>query len=414
MDRLRIIPVAAAIIMLAGFIYGTIRLFELRFESGSIYPPYSTLRTDPLGTSAFYEGLGSTGTVKASRNIENISRISSPGGRTLFILGSSTYGFSSCGKNYNEALENFASSGGRLVISFAPQEFSDKESGKEGVDKTKKDSKEKSAGVCPAKDTPSFIDSLGVTMDTKKFSSKEPRALAAVNINGFPSTISWYSALCFTPDDPSWKTLYTRDGFPVIIERKYGKGSIVMCSDSYFISNEAMKKERHAGLLAWLAGNSNTAIFDETHLGISKKPGLATLIRKYGLMPFIASLAVLALLFIWRNVASLIPRDADTGTLDVDWGKNSASALVNLYKRNIKPSDLMSVCVDEHKRSFKYGRRLNQDLTSRIDDIINEAGKPGGKDSSVNMYRKISTAISKKGAAHARKSQKGGINVPES
>jgi hypothetical protein len=413
MSRLRFIPVAAAFIMLAVFIYGTIRLFELRFESGTIYPPYSTLRTDPLGTSAFYEGLGSTGTIRASRNIEDISKVSDHIGNTIFILGSSVNGFSSCGKNYDKTLENFASLGGRLVISFAPQEFikHEKESAKEGGDKTAKDSKEKTAGACPVRKSPSFIDKLGVTLDTEKFSSEEPGALSAAAIKGLPSTISWYSALRFTLDDPAWKTFYTRDGFPVIIERKYGKGSIVMCSDSYFVSNEAMKKERHAGLLAWLAGKSNIVTFDETHLGISKNPGVATLIRKYGLLPFIASLAVLALLFIWKNATSLIPRDDDTKASDVDWGKNSASALVNLYRRNIKPSELTGVCVNEYKRSFKYGNRGKPDLINSIDNIMNEATKSAGNESAVIMYRKISMAISKKGAANAAQSLKGGINV---
>ncbi len=416
MARLRFIPVVAAVIMLAGFIYGTIRLFELRFESGSIYPPYSTLRTDPLGTSAFYEGLSNTGSIRTLRNIEDISRISSPYEKTLFILGSGANGFSSCGKNHDKSLENFTSLGGRLVITFAPQEFvkHENEGAKEGEDKIQKESKEKTAGVCPVRKSPSFIDKLGATMDTKKFTSHEPRALAAAFIKGLPSTISWYSALCFTIDDPQWKTFYTRDGFPVIIERKYGKGSIVMCSDSYFISNEAMKKERHAGLLAWLTGNSNTVTFDETHLGISKNPGVATLIRKYGLMPFFASLAVLALLFIWRNATSLIPRDDDTKTPEVDWGKNSASALVNLYRRNIRPSELTGICITEYKRSFQSGNRGKAGLIEQIEAIAEEAGRSGRKDFPVSIYRKISAAISKKGAAHAAQNLKGGIDVPES
>lgn len=409
MARFKFIPVVTAVIMLAGFIYGTIRLFELRFESGSIYPPYSTLRADPLGTSAFYEGLGSTGTISAIRNIEDISKIGNPIGRTLFILGSGMYSFSSCNKNNNKILEDFASTGGRLVISFAPQEFREKEKkgDRETGDKTKKDSKEKTNGECPVTKTPSLIDKLGVALDTRKFISQESRAMAAAAIKDLPSTISWYSALCFTTDDTQWKTFYTRDGFPVIIERKYGEGSIVMCSDSYFISNEAMKKERHAGLLAWLTGNSNTVIFDETHLGISKKPGLATLIRKYGLLPFIASLAVLALMFIWRNATSLIPRDDDTKIPDIDWGKNSASGLVNLYRRNIKPSELTGICVNEYKRSLKYGESGKSAIIDKIDDIMNEAGK----DSAVSIYRKISMAISKKGAANSAQTLKGGTNV---
>ena len=32
-------------------------LFQLRFEQGDIYPAYSSLRADPLGTKVFYESL---------------------------------------------------------------------------------------------------------------------------------------------------------------------------------------------------------------------------------------------------------------------------------------------------------------------------------------------------------------------
>ena len=36
---------------------GVIRLFQLRFEAGDVYPPYSSYRADPLGTRALYQSL---------------------------------------------------------------------------------------------------------------------------------------------------------------------------------------------------------------------------------------------------------------------------------------------------------------------------------------------------------------------
>src|ERR1700727_2548895 len=41
----------------AVFACGLALLFELRFAHGDVYPAYSSLRADPLGTMAFYEGL---------------------------------------------------------------------------------------------------------------------------------------------------------------------------------------------------------------------------------------------------------------------------------------------------------------------------------------------------------------------
>ena len=39
---------------------------------------------------------------------------------------------------------------------------------------------------------------------------------------------------------------------PVVIERQYGNGSIVLVADSFLVSNEALRSERHPRLLARL------------------------------------------------------------------------------------------------------------------------------------------------------------------
>ena len=40
----------------AVFVFGLVRLFELRFEVGDVYPAYSSLRSDPLGAMALEMG----------------------------------------------------------------------------------------------------------------------------------------------------------------------------------------------------------------------------------------------------------------------------------------------------------------------------------------------------------------------
>jgi len=49
-----------------------------------------------------------------------------------------------------------------------------------------------------------------------------------------------------------WRTIYSRGTNAVVIERDFGKGSVVIATDSYFVSNESMEQDRHADLLAWL------------------------------------------------------------------------------------------------------------------------------------------------------------------
>ena len=52
--RLPILLLAACSV---GFAIGLFQLFRLRFAVGDVYPEYSSLRSDPVGTMAFYESL---------------------------------------------------------------------------------------------------------------------------------------------------------------------------------------------------------------------------------------------------------------------------------------------------------------------------------------------------------------------
>ncbi|MGA2555338.1 MAG: hypothetical protein ABSG04_03605, partial [Verrucomicrobiota bacterium] len=110
--------------------------------------------------------------------------------------------------------------------------------------------------------------------------------------------------------DTNWQTLYQRKGHPVIVQRAFGPGSLVLSTDSYFLSNEALRRERHAELLAWLVGPHPDVIFDETHLGVEERPGVAGLMRQYHLQGVLLALALIAALFIWRNSLPLVPPPA--------------------------------------------------------------------------------------------------------
>ena len=57
-----------------GFAAGLVHLFHLRFESGDNYPPYSSLRADPLGTKALFESLEPL--VETRRHLQTLSKLS--------------------------------------------------------------------------------------------------------------------------------------------------------------------------------------------------------------------------------------------------------------------------------------------------------------------------------------------------
>jgi hypothetical protein len=203
--------------------------------------------------------------------------------------------------------------------------------------------------------------------------------------------LGWHTTLFFEPQDDAWRTIYTRADKPVLIERSFGRGSIVLSSDSFLLSNEAMKRKRHPDLLSWLCGSHKKIIFDETHLGVRKSPGIATLLRKYGLAPFLISLLGLAMLAIWKQSTRFVPADEGDEQAVVDPGKDSSTGLTNLLRRNISLNDVLPACLEEWKRSFTHGKQNLSALLPRIQEIIAEHRlQPRKNRNPVQAYRKIS------------------------
>ena len=148
-----------------------------------------------------------------------------------------------------------------------------------------------------------------------------------------------------------WRAWYLRDGKPVVVARPFGTkgGELVLASDSYFLSNEGLRAEPHAALLAGLVGDEGRVVFDESHHGLEENPGLMTLARRYGLQGALAATALLAGLFIWRNAASLVPPPAPSaealraaGTMT---GRDSAAGFLNLLRRGVPTRELVGTCV---------------------------------------------------------------------
>ena len=68
MQKNNTIAAAGLVLLLLIFAAGVAHLFALRFESGDVYPAYSSLRSDPLGTKALYESLENIASLSVSRN----------------------------------------------------------------------------------------------------------------------------------------------------------------------------------------------------------------------------------------------------------------------------------------------------------------------------------------------------------
>jgi hypothetical protein len=391
-------PAVIVICLLATiFVWGLLQIFDMRFSRGDIYPPYSSLRTDPLGTRIFYESLEHLSNMDVVRNQSSYKQFAVAENVAFFYVGAR--GLSLTDKELTD-LEKFINRGGRFVFTFYPQG-------------------NKSWLVENAKPTPSASP---VSNKKKKEDDAESKKiflltdvqqrwefhLAAENkfevtdattaVPGIDRAIPWHSSLSFQTLGAAWHPVYSIGERPVVIERAMGNGTIVMASDSYFLSNEAMRRDRRASFLAWLVGDKRRVMFDEVHHGVREVAGVSTLIRRYRLGGFVAAALLIAILLCWKNMVHLVPAAANRPEGDeFVSGKESFAGLTSLFRRNIAPSEVAEVCYSEWNKSLPRAARSVQLTADRVRAAMEEfrrENKPHRNP--VDVYREISRIINEK------------------
>lgn len=329
-----------------------VRLFQLRFDSGELYPTYSTFRADPLGCRAFYESLERLGGLRVWRNLDPQPSFEEPRGQTLCVFGVVPRQLW-VSPLEAQALDSFVRRGGRLVITFWPSTWAPEVAVRTNQTERPKLKHQRRFVV-------NLAEKWGVEFQYAPLPREnEPgRAFACRSATELPDSISWHSTLVFTNLAAPWKIIYRRDQHPVLIERPLGNGTMVFAADSYFVSNEALLRERHPALLAWLIGPATAVCFDETHLGVAVEPGMATLFRKYRLHGLVVAVLVFAALFVWRQATPFLPPQEEHGRAEQTVGGRSASAgFVALLRRSLAPQDLLRVCLAEWEKSFARTHR---------------------------------------------------------
>jgi Domain of unknown function (DUF4350) len=406
-------------VIIAGFLSGVVHLFLLRFEAGDSYPVYSSLRADPLGSKALYDSLGSLEGVVVSRNYQPLSRLGQYPDATLFLFGMPASSLNDMGREEARALESFALGGNRLVLLLYPEKPRARQA--QPAQNCGAAEKDKGGEQGPEKDAPGkgpkkgqdgrkgagSIDlaegwKVGLSWEEPSADadgSRRTSALPAPGQQGLVGPLSWHSSLRFEGLGAEWKALYEVDGKAVVIERAYGKGTIVLASDSWFVSNEALVKERRPGLLARLVGPNSAVIFDETHFGIRENPGVAALGRKYRLQGLFAGLLLLAALFIWKNSMSLVPpgEGRPERSAGAQGGRDSLAGLAGLLRRTVPQSDILAACAEEWKKTNRKGAPDAAGDAALVESIMaNETKRPARGRDPVRAYRQIHTLLAER------------------
>lgn len=375
-SKLLILTFCLLLVLAAASLY---QLFALRFEAGDVFPAGSSLRSDPQGSMALYQALERTGGVTVQRNYRSLAN-QKVTASTILLLGNNHHELDTADKKEIAEVDQLVAAGNRVVVAFNPvitvPECRPVPASKPADAKTPK--------AVKAPDT-----AWGISAGYLPVSESAPdKQLVKANLTepglALPAEIRLLSRLTLQPPPAGWRTIYAVDGKAVVLERSIGSGSLVLVSDSSLFSNEALKADRQAALLVWLLGEHRRIIFDEFHLGVSEQGGIMALARRFGLLPLIGVLLLMAGLYIWQQSIPLNPAGAvASNDQAVGVTHDSFSGLVNLLQRSIPANQLLKVCCQEWQKSFK--RELQQDaaLRKELSDAMTAQDDP------VTRYQRI-------------------------
>jgi hypothetical protein len=315
---------------------------KTRLETGTSLPEYSTYRADAKGLKALYESLGMTDRITVRRRLQPSITLPSGDNKVLVFAGVSPTEMPLSLQD-SELLDHWLATGGRLIVAFRP-----------GA-KTVENANEKTVEDNHAQRDPALPIAWGNLIHRwgahlTPINGPQP-GKATSTLFATPSR--WFSHCAFDQLTPEWKSVAILNGQNVIVERVFGFGSIVLLSDTYPLSNEALATDRQTEFLIWLINDRASIVFDEIHLGIAENADIMTLARRYGLQGALISLVAVLLLFVWRCQYSLIPRrKADKDELTVS-GSGSEQTFLNLLQRSVPEKDLLPVCIETWVKSAK-------------------------------------------------------------
>ncbi|HYG21840.1 MAG TPA: DUF4350 domain-containing protein [Verrucomicrobiae bacterium] len=426
----RALPFVLMLLCIAALCAGVLHLFKLRYDIGDVYPPYSSLRADPLGTMALYESLDRLG-LRVRRDYSTDNRLPETERVTYLHLAGTPREFRRIPASLADEIERFVRGGGRLAITFRPRSVNTFQFGNweddpptngvprhrpddaEGGDSLQEQEEDAPAGrprrMRRREDAASRVrlaERWGIDFDMRALEKDDESVYEPVLVQrqgdlALPEQLEWHSGIVIS-NSSAWKTIYLRGRHPVVVERQWGRGSIVFATDSYFVSNEAMHEERHADLLAWFIGPAREVVFDEAHLGVTEQPGMATLLRKYRLHWVAGALIALAGLFIWKNAFSLLPAHEEERRRDYVVGKHASAGFVNLLRRSIPTREVLATGFAEWKRTAGGNRRYSAARLAEADRIFEEEhAQPAARRDPVRAYHRIKAALEKHRRADA-------------
>ena len=405
-------------------------VLKMRLNSGEIYPHYSSLRSDPLGTRALYETLQRLPGIAVERNLRPLRTIQGVEENcTVLLLGVPRGDLVWLDVDEKSSLLRAVQRGARLVVTVNPGlvprsgadaeaewwkrhqriRKAEEESGRRGRELSAEERREiierlqqeKRDGVDndDSELFPNLVSNLGARVVVPDDFDRPDKGWSLIGSERLPAGLPrWFSHCRLDKLSDDWQVIATtsREAQAVIAERRYGKGSVVLISDSHFASNEALWKGAESEFLLWMAGDKERIIFDESIHGARSSSNLAQWIVRHRLHGVVFGLLVVAALFAWRSGSSLIPKRDDrnasgfTGTAVL--GEAVDSGLPKLLRRAVKPSGLVQRCVELWRESAERSGAGRKTVSAKRKEI--EAAAAADSDP-VASFRRIAEIVRK-------------------
>lgn len=369
-----------AIAMLGALAWGLEQVAFTPLQTGEVYPPFSSLRADPLGAKALYESLAALPGIDVDRLYKQREKLESPRD-AMFVLGVDPVAWSALDTKTLDEYAKLVHDGGRLVIAFLPVR------------------------------TPPTLPKVQPVEWHWHIELRYHPGDDDYTTNGIPHTTTLY----FVPG-PGWRPLASFRGARgrssyTAVEKSFGNGTIVLVADTYPLSNEGLREAPDPALISRIDGSATRITFDENHFGVSETGSVTKLMRRYRLQGAVAILIVAAALFLWRSASSLLPpRDSPIGSLDTPAsgrgaiaGRDSLEGLAALLHRGVPEKQLLDACFAEWSKSTSHGSHgfrashgLGEAGTARAAAAIeNEIARQGAR-APVDAYRAACRILTEK------------------
>lgn len=394
---------AAALVLAAVLLAGLWKLLRLRFASGDLHPPHSSLQAGPKGTKAIFEALGALGRPQVERNYIPLERLRPRRGTTLLFAGAGESFFGTDAERRLERLERLMEEGMDVVALLGPEEvpvWTDSETGRllrdpwRPWDERPEDADTPETPHRARRDAESAAERWGFRFLRTVERSKEPAEGFSLSAPGAEVPLPrWRTGWRLQPRDEAWEVLARVDQRPVLLRRRFGRGTLTLGSDVTFFTNEALREQARPGFILWLLGERPRLLFDETHHGTSSSPGTMYLVRHYRLGGFFIGLAVVLALFLWRSSSSLIPPPPEPEEQEAaSLARSSAGALRQLIQQHIPLSSLQETLAAEWERNPFLKRRHGGRRRAEVQSLLKDRA-PAREQALLSLWRSATEAL---------------------